>query len=101
MENLKTKLKADGYVETHGDETSAHFSRTTRVGAPPNQATGSRVDVFVELDYVGNTVSIAVEAHNGDAWCTSEIKGMTPEYAAKHFKTVERRVVYGWRELTD
>lgn len=101
MEDLKTKLVADGYTETHGDANGAHYSRTTKVGAPPNQATGLRVDVFVELDYDSNTVSMAVEAHNGDAWCTSEIKGMSSEYAAKHFKTVERRIVYGWRELTD
>lgn len=101
IQAFQEKLVADGYIFTDTNQGVQHYSRATKVGAPPNKATGLKPDVFVEIDTNADTVSFIVEAHNGDSWCTASIKDMPVEYAAKHMKNMERRVVYAWRELTD
>ncbi|ASD50475.1 hypothetical protein FDI24_gp193 [Acidovorax phage ACP17] len=101
IEKLRDKLIAEGFTLTDENKGVLHLSRMTKVGAPPNKATGQRVDVFFELDGPANSVDILVEAHNGDAWCRPAITGMSPEYVSKHFKMLEQRVVYAWRELSD
>lgn len=101
IEKLKARLLDDGYVITDQTPTEIHLSRPTKVGAPINKATGLKIDVFVEINLLEEKVDYIVEAHNGDSWCEASLKGLGIEYAIRHMKTLEKRVVYAWRELTD
>lgn len=98
-ENAIDRLNAEGYTLTHTEDGIQHWSRKTKVGAPPCSHNQQRIDVYVKLG--DENASMSIHAHNGDCWCSAELEQMSFEYFTRHIRTIEERVVYAWRELRD
>lgn len=101
LDIVKQKLEQEGYVLTMESEGQLSYARVTRVGVPPNKGTGQKPEVYVCVDTNTQTVDMTIEAHNGDNWCTASISNCSFAYFAQHLRTLERRVGYAWRELSD
>ena len=99
-EKLKAKLELLGYNVTDTDsDGTAHYSRETTVGAPADTG-GNRVWVFVEVS-ANQQCSISVDAFNKFGHITIEYKALEIEFFTRNLKTLERQVVYAWREVAD
>ena len=61
---------------------------------------GNRVYVFVEVMADGRC-AIATDAFTRFGHVVIEYKDMDSEFFARNLKTLERQVVYAWRELAD
>lgn len=99
IEKLEKKLVEMGYNLTDTDNGSWFFSKTTSVGAPSDND-GNRVFVFVEVKDDGKC-SIATDAFNRFGHIVIEYKDLDSDFFARNLKTLERQIVYAWRELAD
>lgn len=98
-EKLEKKLAELGYNLTDTDNGNWFFSKITSVGAPSDND-GNRVYVFVEVNADGKC-AIATDAFTRFGHVTIDYKELDSEFFARNLKTLERQVVYAWRELAD
>ena len=98
-EKLQKKLDELGYNLTDENDGIRFFSKITSVGAPSDNE-GNRVYVFVEVKPDG-TCSIATDAFSRFGHVVIDYKELDGEFFARNLKTLERQVVYAWRELAD
>ena len=99
IEKLEKKLAELGYNLTDTDNGNWFFSKITSVGAPSDND-GNRVHVFVEVNADGKC-AIATDAFTRFGHVVIEYKDLDSEFFARNLKTLERQVVYAWRELAD
>ena len=99
IEKLEKKLAELGYNLTDTNNGDSFYSKITSVGAPADNS-GNRVYVFVEVSAEGRC-AIATDAFTRFGHVVVEYKDMEPEFFARNLKSLERQVVYAWRELAD
>lgn len=86
-------------IDTLGEKEGVHYSRQTVVGAPPD-ADGDRIYVFVSVRPDG-LIDVALTSPNRHGWVNIEYTDLQPEFVFRNLKTIERQIVYAWRELAD
>ena len=98
-EKLQKRLDELGYNLTDKNDGIRFFSKITSVGAPSDND-GNRVYVFVEVMADGRC-AIATDAFTRFGHVVIEYKELDSEFFARNLKTLERQIVYAWRELAD
>ena len=100
-ETVKAKILKAGFTEIDADEEdgTVHYSRQTVVGAPPD-SDGDRVFVFIAVRANG-LIDVTLTSPNRHGWVNIEYTDLQPDFVFRNLKTIERQVVYAWRELAD
>lgn len=100
IDDLIEKIESLGFTLVDTDEVGTlHYSRKTIVGAPVD-SDGDKVFVFVSVSKVGEC-SMSIEAFNRNGRVTIDYTDIEVEFFFRNLKSIERQVVYAWRELAD
>ena len=97
---LQKKIEELGYTLIDTDDIgTVHYSKQTSVGAPSDKE-GDKIFVFLSVQENGRC-GIAIDAFNPHGHIVIQYDDLDSDYFRRSLKSLERAVVYAWREVAD